>query len=418
MAKLSLGKPIRGIDLLSDETSLLADDKGKVIAVREAVNVDIDRDGNISRRRGAGLKLAGSGYHSLYKATRNWLFACHQDELGVYDPATNAFTGLVTMNSNNQVSYAELNGNVYAFNVQFSCYFPPGSILAYNVGTALPQTTPAFSAAAGGNLAPGTYGITYTVVAANGEESGTGPTVLVEVTNGAIQGLLFEVLTGARYRIYMTTANGAELYQAVEFAATTTSLLITDHEVGRQPRTQDLEPLPYGYLVRAHNSRLFVATTGFVYFSEAFRPHLYKPFHNFLPVTGAVRLLQPVDGGIFIGDSRGVRFYAGEDPTAYKVLETSHEVPVFGTGISIPGELVNPELGKDRVAVWLTTSGFNIGTSDGQLIRVNAQQVKLPSYVQGCTALRLVDGRKQLVTPVNSNYSGANGVAIDSNIEV
>ena len=48
-----------GVDLLSNETSL---PKG---AVREAVNVDIDRVGNFSRRPGYTRVVAQSGFHSI-----------------------------------------------------------------------------------------------------------------------------------------------------------------------------------------------------------------------------------------------------------------------------------------------------------------------------------------------------------------
>lgn len=418
MARRKLDPPIIGIDQLSDETKLLASEGVK--AIREGVNIDIDRSGNISRRLGASIQKAGSGYHSLYSSKRGWLFCCHKKELGFYTPSTTTFTSLVDMNDYFQVSYDELNGNVYAFNPTFSCYFPPADTTAYTVGVPLPATTPSFADASGGNLTSGKYGITYTVIGENGEESGTGPVVTVEVTNGAIQGTLFEILTDVYYRIYMTTADGEEFYQAAEFEANTVSFKITHHEEGRQPRTLYLEPLPYGYFVRAYNSRLFVATNDFVFFSDVFRPHLYNPAHHFLPTTGITSLLQPVDKGIYIGDRRGVRFYAGEDPTSFEVMEVSHEVPVYGTGISIPGDFLDPELGvgKDIVAVWLTTSGFNIGLPNGELLRAHAQQVRLPAYIQGCSTTMLRDGRKQLITPVKSNVTGAASIAVDSDVDV
>jgi hypothetical protein len=146
---------------------------------------------------------------------------------------------------------------------------------------------------------------------------------------------------------------------------------------------------------------------------------LYNPAHHFLPTTGITSLLQPVDGGIYIGDKRGVRFYSGEDPTEFKISEVSHEIPVYGTGISVPGDYLDAELGvgRDTVAIWLTTSGFNLGMPNGEIVRLHTQQVRLPNYVQGCAAAIIQDGRKQVITPVNSNVIGAVNIAEDSVID-
>ena len=415
MPKIKLTAPVIGIDQLSDETSLLVGED--ITAVREALNVDIDRNGNVGRRVGANLQKAGSVYHSLYPSKRGWLFCCHKEELGFYTPSTATFTSLVSMNDYYRTSYAELNGNVYAFNPTFSCYFPLNSAVAHNVGIPLPSTVPQFAASPTGNLDPGTYGVTYSIVAANGEESGTGEVVTVELPNGGgIQGTFFEVLSGDSYRIYMTTANGEEFYQAVEFEANTASFLIVEHEEGRQPRTLNLVPLPYGHIVRAYNSRLFVASTGFVYFSRSFQPHLHNAAHDFIPTTGFTTMVEPVDGGVFIGDQRGVRFYVGDDPTSFEERETSHEVPIYGASTVVPGEMFDAELGlsADKVAVWLTISGFNAGRPDGGLMRFHTKQVKLPRYIQGCITPHVQKGIKQVITAVNSNVIASDCVAEDS----
>jgi hypothetical protein len=420
MTRRKLATPILGIDQLSDETSLIRNEEANIQAVRLATNVDIDREGNVSRRKGATLQLSGSGYHSLYKAKRGWLVVCHDEDLGVYDPDVPSFTALTTMTESYLTSFTELNGNLYAVNPGYSGMFLVGSAVAKPIGVALPDLRPGFAAIATGNLDPGTYGITYSLVDPDGEESGLGPITTVELeSGGGIQGLAFTIMSGYKYRVYMTTADGEELYQAVEFNADTVSVQIIEHEEGRQPRTMDLEPLPFGYTIRAYNSRLYVATNDFVYFSDVFRPHLYNPAHGFIPTTGFTSMVQPVDAGIFIGDRRGVRFYAGEDPTEFQEKEVSVEVPVFNTAVAVPGKFLPRELGlnNDKVAVWLSESGYQVGLPDGSLARLHAGQVELPAYVQGCSAVTTRDGRKQVVTPVNSNVVGAVNIAVDSVVD-
>ena len=128
-------------------------------------------------------------------------------------------------------------------------------------------------------------------------------------------------------------------------------------------------------------------------------------------------MVQPVDGGIYIGDQTGVRFYKGEDPESFEVKEVSSEIAVFGTAISVPGEYLPVKLGKgESAAVWLAQSGYHIGLPSGEVVRLHSEQVQLPRYVQGCAAFFIKDGRKQIITPVNSNVLADASVALDSTI--
>jgi len=419
MAKMyKLKRPALGIDQLSDETSLITVDNQWQTALRQATNVDIDNDGNINRRKGYEVKLAGTGYHSLYETQRGWLMLCYKQSIGIYDSVNNQLAALADMNEAYLTSYAELNGNIYFVNPGSRGMIFSDETVVRDIGVPLPASVPTFAAVASGSLPAGKYGVTYSIVNNRGEESPLGEIVEVELTEqGSIQGTLFTVVSGCKYRVYMTTADGEELYQAVEFDADVTSYLITDHEEGRQPDTQYLSQLPYGYIIRAHGSRLYVATNNFVFFSEPFLPHLTNEANDFLPTNGFTTMVQPVNEGLFIGDQDGVRFYKGDDPSSFVVSNVSTEIPIFGTSISLPGEHLSGDMGKsDIAAVWLAPSGYHVGMPSGEVVRLHSRQVSLPQYVQGCTAFSIKDGRKQLITPVNSNVLADASVALDSTI--
>lgn len=418
MKPTKLNRPVLGIDQLSDETSLLHDSRKGITAIREATNIDLDEDGNVNRRKGYTLKLAGATYHSLFESSRGWLMACMGEELGVYTPETNTFAVITTMAVNNLTSFTELNGHLYFMNPGHKGMIRVDEAVARPLGETLPDVTPGFAAVASGALAAGNYGITYSVVNNIGEESPLGPLMVVTLAEqGSIQGTLFTVAAGYKYRIYMTTTDGVELYQAAEFDADVASFLISDHEVGRRPATQHLTYLPFGYTIRSHGSRLYVATTDFVFFSEAFMPHLCNAAHGFLPTTGFTTMLEPVDGGIYIGDQTGVNFYNGEDPLEFEPKKVSSEIPIFGTSIAVPGDFLPKDYASaDVSAIWLTESGYYIGLPSGEVVRLHSRQVALPKYVQGCTAVSVKDGRKQLITPVNSNSLAGASVALDSSI--
>ena len=416
MAKMKLPK-IQGIDQLADETGLVRT-RENVMRVREANNVDIDSEGNVSRRAGTVLELSGSGYHSLYSSQRGWLMLCHKSQLGVYTPSTSTFTPLAQMVGPKLTSYAELNGNLYASNSTFNCMFTKSSAEAKTIGVPLPTVSPEFAAQASGGLEPGSYGITYTVIDPDGEESGTGPVVQIDLPDGGgILGSMFTVMSGYKYRVYLTTANGETMREAVEFDADTTSIQILAAAEGRECRTHGLEPPPFGHIIRAHGSRLLIATTDYLYFTEAFRPHLIAPT-GYVPITGFATMVESVDGGVFVGDSRGVTFYAGDDPVQWKVKEASPDKVVFGTSTVVSGEFFRGELSQhDSIAVWMTRYGYQLGLPTGEVVRLNADQIRTPVYSQGCVAAVVRDGRKQLVTPVNSNVLAGASVALDSTTE-
>lgn len=405
---------IVGMNQLEDETSLTAEE---VMFVREAKNVDIDRMGNVSRRRGASLLVSGSGYHSLYASQRSWLMLCYKNELGVFNTGASAFVPLVTMEDNYLTSFTETNGILYAMNPSFSCMFSKGSSIAKSIGVELPAIEAEFNVIANGAFEAGTYGIAYSIIDPDGEESPLSELVTLTLEeNQGIQGTLFTVAAGYRYRVYMTTADGEVLRQAVEFDADTVSIQILNSEEGRRPETQGLVVLPKGHLIRAFNSRLLVADSNYVYFSESFRPHLAAP-ENYIMLSGFVTMMEPVKGGVFIGDQNGVRFYRGEDPSSWREQDGVPEPAIFNTSVKVSGKFFTGDLANvDEAIVWLSTTGYNIGLPTGEIIRPNSSQVRLPGYVQGCTTVSTYDGRNQVITPVNSNQLAASSTALDSSI--
>ena len=407
---------IVGVNQLADETSMVAEDK---MFVRKAANVDIDSIGNVSRRKGQQQLLAGSGFHSIYSAKRGWLLVCQKHQLGIFDPDAAIFTPLANMDDAYKTSYTEMNGNLYAMNPSFACMFKPDTYEAGPLGVELPNVTPQFTATyTKGSLLAGRYGLTYSVVDPDGEESGLGPIVELELEEqGAIVGMYFTLMAGYRYRLYMTTVNGEELYQVAEFDADTVSYDIMEHEGGRQPATKYLQQPPNGHIIRAFNSRLLIGSTDFVYFTEAFRPHLHDAAHGFVPITGVALMVEALTEGVFIGDRRGVRFYRGKDPEQWEVSEASPDKVVFNTSAVVPGSFFTGPIAQfDSVVVWLTNRGYQVGLPTGEVVKLNAGQVDLPHYIQGCTAYTIRDGRKQLVSPVNSNELAHAGVALDSSI--
>lgn len=404
--------PIAGVDVLSNETSLA---KG---AVRSAMNVDIGRAGDYQRRVGYTRTVAVSGYHSLfYAAQKGWTLVARNDHMYRIDPDTFATTSLLPLASAQPVEYTEYNGNIYFSNRSTIGWIPSDSTLARSVGVATP-TTPTLTAS-NGSLLPGKYGVVITVISDRGEESGATALQTIELPNGGgIRLHNLPLITGSFVCVYITSADGDILRRAEDVSAVFSAYTITSDAQGAKCSTQHLVPMPPGEMVRWHNGRLYTAINGTVYFSEPLRPHLHNPAHGVIPFSGWVSFIEPVADGIYVGDSRGVWFLDGGDPTKATLRRVATHRAVPRSSLQVPHEHFDPkQVPTDLpVALWLSTMGYVVGMAGGTVVELHSDRVRVPSGLRGRSICLLRNGRKQVVTAVNSTTTAAFGVATDSTI--
>lgn len=402
--------PIAGVDMLSSETALV---RG---AVREAVNVDIGRAGRFKRRAGYTRQLAIPGLHSLfYAAQKGWTVVARDAELYQLDVNSLAMTSLATLHSADRLEYCEYNGNLYFSNKTTLGWVPSNSVLARPVGVPVPNA-PTLSIA-DGTLLPGTYAVVVTLVDDRGEKGGASEVQTVELPSGG--GIRLSNLTqhiGWTVYVYITSSDGDQLRFAEEFPAVFPSYVVTEGPKGAECSTLSLVPMPPGDIVRWHNGRLYTATDGALRFSEALGPHIHNPAHGVIPFSGRTAFVEPVAGGIYVGDSRGVWFLSGGDPTKFELRRVSPCRAVARSSILVPPEHFNPKQVQTDlpVALWLSTSGYTVGTADGTVIELQPDRIKVPLGLAGRSTFLLREGRKQIVTPVNSTSTATFGTAVDS----
>lgn len=406
--------PITGVDVLSNETALT---KG---AVRSATNVDIGRAGRFKRRAGYTRHVPAPGMHSLhYAAQKGWTVVARDNGLYLLDTNTYAMTSLATLNSADKLWFTEYNGNLYFSNRTTLGWVPSDSIVARSVGVPVP-TTPTLSPASGG-LLPGKYGVAITFVDDRGEEGGATELQTIDLPNGG--GIRLSNLTqrlGWGVLVYITSADGDTLRYAAEFPAVFPSYVVADSANGAELDTQYLVPLPPGDFVCWHNGRLFTAKDGALRFSEALRPHLHNPAHNVIPFSGHIAFMESVGDGLYVGDSRGVWFLSGNDPTKFEQRRVSTCRAVPRSSVMVPPEHFPPKqvTATEPCAVWLSTSGYVVGMPGGATVELHPDRVKVPSGMAGRSVFLMREGRKQIVTPVNSTSTATFGTAVDSVIPV
>lgn len=402
--------PATGIDSLSNETALL---KG---AVREAVNVDIGRAGRFSRRAGQTLRLTGSDYHSIWGAQQRgtMLVAKGAQLLRLNDDLST--TALATLNSGDPLAYTEYNGNVYWTSKTTLGWLPADSGTGTPTGRAVPELVPSLSAGAGG-LLPGKYAVVITYIDDRREEGGATPVQTIDLPNGGgitLNGLPMRV--GWAFRVYITDPDGSKFHRAEEFPAVFPNYTITQTAQGGDCDTQFLTPMPPGEFITWLAGRLYTAKLGTLYFSEAMRPHLHNPAHGFIQFSGFISFVEAVTDGLYVGDSRGVWFLKGTDPTKFEQIMVSTCRAVRRSSVKIPPEHL-PEKkvpSPNPVAVWLSTSGYVVGMDGGATVELQPERVKVPAGLVGRSTFLVRKGMKQVVTPVNSTSTVAFGTAVDS----
>lgn len=384
--------PRLGIDLLSDETQMPAG------TVRAAVNVDIDKRGQFSRRQGSALAAAGDGYGDLFP----WcgaLLARKGSLLLSIDPNTMAETTLCHLGRGDRVDYTAYNGDLYIASATGLWLLRAGASAATPAGSRLPDVLPTMTPADAGALTPGRYMAAISMLDARGEESPAVSLGQIDVTAGLLLTGL-PVAPGCRWRMYLTPPDGDVLYLAEEFDAVFTQYAVSVYPGGAPCETLHLAYMPGGQFVRAYGGRLFVAHGDTLWFSEAFRPHLTAPRHNFVRFVGTIRFVEFVAGGAYVGDDRGVWWLAGEDPTKYILSPVSDAVAVARSSVLVPMHRLGA-LGSRATAdcaVWLSADGYMVGAPGGQVTALHPHRIRLAPQIAGQSVFLLRDGIQQIVT--------------------
>lgn len=404
--------PVAGIDVLSNETSLIPG------TVRSAKNVDIGRSGQYQRRTGYTMADATPGMHSLYYAAqKGWALVALGAQMHRLDTDTYARTSLAPLGSAFPVAYTEYNGNVYFTNRTSFNWVPSDSSTARSVGVPVPSS-PKLSATQG-TLLPGTYGLVMTLLDDRGEEGGATALQTIKLPDGGgIKLAKLPVLAGMSLYVYITSADGDVLRRIETIPAVFPTYDVTEDAQGALCSTQFLTPMPTGDMVRWYNGRLYTAKFGTLSFSEAHRPHLYSLAHNTIQFSGWISFVEPVADGIYVGDARGVWFLAGGDPTKFTLRRVSTHRAIHRSSVIVPARHFPEKIVQTDapVAVWLSTAGYIVGMQGGGIVELHSDRIQVPTGLLGRSTLLLREGRKQIITTVNSTATAANGVATDSTI--
>lgn len=200
-------------------------------------------------------------------------------------------------------------------------------------------------------------------------------------------------------RIYMSDPGGGELRQSFELPIDTMSVDIPAlPELGRAATFQYLSPMKSGDFLRLWRGRLWVVRSNVLYFSEAMAYHLTDERYNFIQFPQRIRFIEPVDGGIWVGQADHVVFLRGQDMRNMVIEQKASRAPVYASSALLHSDMVKSlSQGGAWCAVWLAENGFVAGTAEGQLVELQSESIK-GITAQSC---QLVGFGDRLVATVN-----------------
>lgn len=410
-----LGPWPSGINNLAPEGDLQRNEFGtRYIALREANNIDLTKEGRVSRRQGyTGIHETDIG-HSLWSGTdMNFGLFVDNGQMHVLrqDASVEALALFVGARP---LSYAQQGDRVF-YTSRSGCGMLTFDTQAWSWGVEGPAGQPEAEVLDGYGLTPGTYQIAVTYTDELGRESGTPRAAKLEV--GENQGILLVgiVLPAGimRANVYMTDANDQVLrLHSRTFGPT---VLLGAPANGPQLETQHLVPMPPGDIVRIHNGRQYVADGRFLRWSPPMRYGLTDPREMVIGFGRDIDLIEPVgagdgDAGLFVAAGDATYWFGGRNPSEFNRNRISGYGAVPRSTVDVRGTAFGQDV-DDESPIWLSRSGnYVIGAGGGKLTVLKADTAAIPDADSAASLYIEHGGKKQIITALRG--ARPNGLAV------
>jgi hypothetical protein len=385
------------------------------IFLREAENVDLTRMGRVMRRAGFSRRATGFA-HSLWSdpGVRS-AFVVLDGVLTALEGPEMVQTPIREVTPYRPMSYAAVNGEVY-----WSNGMETGRVTSANQdriwGMDVPGS-PGLTVSMDGGLFAGLYHVTCTFSDVDGIEHGAATPVSIRVDE--FHGIRVDAPTppegAAMWNVYCTQANGEVYYLARSVPAFLTQVVLTaeDMGIGRLLETLDRHPPRTGHIVRYGNGRIFIARRDTVTFTDPLRYHLMQPSQGLYMFDSDVLLMEPTQGGVYVGVEGRIFFVAGSDPYDVQQRVVHPYGPVAGAVTHVPGHRL--EAAVDRVPVFWTQDGqMWAGLPDGLLRPLTGDRFWLPPHRQGAMLYRKYEGMEHVVSVLAQGGEASRMMATDS----
>lgn len=379
--------------------------------LREALNVDLDKDNRATRRDGYSQVLSGTDVHSLWSNGSLCLFADGTElkRLNTDETTDTLFTGL---RYGNALAYVDTGTAVYLSDSHTVKAVEAGAVRP--AGIATPQPSSLSSGA--GSLPEGTYLVCTTYTDAQGRESGASEYMSISTSGGvtvtAPAGAPTEAVT---WNVYCTTDNGDTFHLARSVAVGASSVTLMSQPSGPVLRTQHVEPPPAGSMMAYLGGRLYVAVGNVLYYSEPYAPEWFRTAYSFKPFPAEITLLAATEDGLFVSADR-TYYLLGLDPEQQELQIKSDAKAVPGTLAAVPWDDITTG-GEDALIngdalFWLSDRGVMLGGAGGWLRNVTRNRLRIPNSDKGAGVIRHHNGMAQYIGLTKSDGQSPDGMFV------
>lgn len=364
--------PLLGMDNVSDDESMSSFGKKPFVKLRDAVNVNITSAGRMELRD-TGTVVTEIPYKNL------WCSPLHGDTFGTLNgelvkiDTSNWSHVALNIQVQGTVNYLVVNNFIVISDATALYKYDGLSVEKLTIGT---PPTPMLNAV-DGSLFEGTYNLAISW-SKNGRESALSNIMTFEGEGGIRLVLPYNYGGDAdQVTIYMTERNGSELLKVVTLPVITATFTInSDKGLTRAAQFQNLSPMRTGKFLKLWRGRLLTADKNMLYFSQALNFHLCDERYDFIALPQRVTFVEPVESGIWVGQSNSVVFLSGSDVRDLRLVQTGAKAPVPGTALRVNSDLLGEAAAGLESAVWLAENGYCIGTPTGNLIEAHANTLK------------------------------------------
>ena len=383
--------PCRGIDNISEDAAMVQGGREPFVFMRDVVNANVTPDGKIDMIASGG-KVTDSIYKNLWQSPLHKdVFAMYANDWVKVNTGSWSHEVLATIGSSD-VYHAVLNNLVVVAGKH--------GLYTYDGQTCQPLTidTPPAPIAMGDiDNTQQTRSIAISWVRGSTESS-----LSDYVTAGAEVDVVLPLVTDptiSSVNIYATNVGGTDMQLAGKASMLDINFIITaDHKLGMAAQFAHLSPMPTGKYLCYWRGRLITATANVIRFSEPLAYHLHDERHGFIQTSQRITFIQPVDGGLWVGQVDHVLFIEGSNPDDMSMIIKSAQAPVPNSAIQTDSNDIGEAAeGGSLVTVWLARNGYVAGNSMGQIIEYQAGRINNING-QDSTTVRLA---RRLVTAVS-----------------
>jgi hypothetical protein len=157
---------------------------------------------------------------------------------------------------------------------------------------------------------------------------------------------------------------------------------------------------PIGTIMEVMSGYLLIAKGITLHFSMQFAPLYWRLSRDRIHFTSDITMVQAVEDGVWISDSKTAYFLAGHDPNQW-LLQPKSGFPAYpnpavrGTAVGAQGSIIGERQFQGRVAIWTGPKGICVGASGGQFANLTERKLVYPPGLSG--AAIVVNDNKYVV---------------------